>query len=169
MLDPLGLTRSNEAATRETCRGNNEPRRRAKALHTPPYSSSHQTQPPLRRKTISHGGRVRLASVLAADASASSTLFASQLQPARHRATGQRVARRRSAPCSSDAEELTRAGRRPGGERSVSPVAPALRSAANRALPSMWSSQAVTALTIPAIEQGAEHGAEQDVVRKLRH
>lgn len=46
MLVPLGLTRSNEAATRNFCRGNNEPRRRAKALHRAPYSSSHQTQPP---------------------------------------------------------------------------------------------------------------------------
>jgi hypothetical protein len=50
MLVPLGLTRSNEAATRETCRGHNEPRRRARALHTPRYSSSLQTQGPTRNE-----------------------------------------------------------------------------------------------------------------------
>jgi hypothetical protein len=55
MLVPLGLTRSNEAATRETYRGNNEPRRRAKALHTSPYSPSLETQAPLARKQFRPG------------------------------------------------------------------------------------------------------------------
>lgn len=42
----LRFTRSDEAATRNFCRGIDEPRRRAKALPTPPYSSNHQIQAP---------------------------------------------------------------------------------------------------------------------------
>jgi hypothetical protein len=58
MLVPLGLTRSNEAATRETDRGNNEPRRRAKALHSPPYSPSLETQAQLGRNNFARGWSV---------------------------------------------------------------------------------------------------------------
>jgi hypothetical protein len=60
MLVPLGRTRSNEAATRETCRGHNEPRRRAKALRPPPYSSSPETQAPLGSKQFRPGGTDRV-------------------------------------------------------------------------------------------------------------
>jgi hypothetical protein len=86
MLVPSGLTRSNEAATRETCRGHNEPRRRAKALHTPPYSSSRKTQAHSDRNNFARRNGPCRRWWWQTDASASSTPCASQLHPEPHRA-----------------------------------------------------------------------------------
>jgi hypothetical protein len=128
MLVPLGLTRSNEAATRETCRGHNEPRRRAKALHIPPYSSSLETQAPSNENKSPGRDGPCGRWYWQADAGASSTLCASQLQLEPHQAglacaetTRSRSFRSPSSteliaivPTSFRTGDISRARRRPG-------------------------------------------------------
>jgi hypothetical protein len=114
MLVPLGLTRSNEAATRETCRGHNEPRRRAKALHTPTYSSCLETQALSDENNFAERDGPCRRWYLQADAGASSTLCASQLQREPHQARLP-LTPRRPDPESSDrprARSCSRSSRR---------------------------------------------------------